>query len=79
MLPDALLRLHPSTPEVGPSSRRLGDPEPESGEPDGGFRKVRNPAPCPVPLESLSGPCLVREAGLTPPLPVPTAVYGAAQ
>ncbi|XP_036765144.2 protein phosphatase 1 regulatory subunit 12C isoform X2 [Manis pentadactyla] len=29
-----------STPEVGPSSRRLGDPEPESGEPDGGFRKL---------------------------------------
>lgn len=38
---------HPSTPEGGPSSRRQRDlnpePEPESEEPDGGFRKVRDP------------------------------------
>uniref|UniRef100_A0A8W4FI63 Protein phosphatase 1 regulatory subunit n=1 Tax=Sus scrofa TaxID=9823 RepID=A0A8W4FI63_PIG len=35
---------HPSTPEGGPSSRRQRDlnpePEPESEEPDGGFRKL---------------------------------------
>lgn len=53
MPPDALLCLHPSTLEGTPSPHRQRDlnsePEPESEEPDGGFRKVRELTPRSVP------------------------------